>query len=136
MKDVDIIKCLNSLFVKAYKERTFEEENAFNEAKNKIRGYPAEIARLTAINQRLREEAEEQKSIAAHEHATQMEWFSIAGDYKAENAELREKLDKAQKRVAVLEGDLYLLKKRLEVMREYCDILGVRLSLWNNEQND
>ena len=41
MKNVDIIKCLNSLFVKAGKERTFEEENALNEAKDKIRGYPA-----------------------------------------------------------------------------------------------
>lgn len=45
-----------------------------------------EIARLTAENQRLREEAAEQKSIAAHEHATQMEWFRIACDYKAKNA--------------------------------------------------
>ena len=49
----------------------------------------AEIARLTAENQRLREEAAEQKSIAEHEHATQMEWFQIACDYKAENAEVR-----------------------------------------------
>lgn len=55
---------------------------------------------------------------------------------KSENDDLRERLDKAQKRVAVLEGDLYLLKKRLEVMREYCDILCVRLSPRNNEQND
>ena len=37
-----------------------------------------EIARLTAENQRLREEAAEQKSIAEHEHATQMEWFEVA----------------------------------------------------------
>ena len=54
-----------------------------------------EIARLIAENQRLREEAAEQKSIAEHEHAMQMEWFDVACDYKAENAELREKLDKA-----------------------------------------
>lgn len=54
-----------------------------------------EIARLTAENQRLREEAAEQKSIAAHEHATQMEWFGVACDYKAENAELRARLEKA-----------------------------------------
>lgn len=55
MKDVDIIQCLNSLFVKAGKARTFEEENALNEAKDKIRGYPAEIARLTAENDELKE---------------------------------------------------------------------------------
>lgn len=54
-----------------------------------------EIARLTAENQRLKEEAAEQKSIAEHEHATQMEWFSIAGDYKAENAELKKRLENA-----------------------------------------
>lgn len=54
-----------------------------------------EISRLKAENQRLREEAAEQKSIAEHEHAMQMEWFDVACDYKAENAELREKLDKA-----------------------------------------
>ena len=53
------------------------------------------IARLTAENQRLREEAAEQKSIAEYEHATQMEWFRIACDYKAENAELRARLEKA-----------------------------------------
>lgn len=52
-----------------------------------------EIARLTAENQRLREEVAEQKSIAAHEHATQMEWFRIACDYKAENAALQKRLD-------------------------------------------
>ena len=55
----------------------------------------AEIARLTAENQRLKEEAAEQKSIAEHEHATQMEWFRIACDYKAENAELKARLEKA-----------------------------------------
>lgn len=55
----------------------------------------AEIARLTAENQRLKEEAAEQKSIAANEYAIQMEWFRIACDYKAENAELRERLSKA-----------------------------------------
>ena len=54
-----------------------------------------EIARLTAENQRLKEEAAEQESVAAHEHATQMEWFSIAGDYKAENAELKKRLENA-----------------------------------------
>ena len=54
-----------------------------------------EIARLTAENQRLREEAAEQKSIAEHEHAAQMDWFEIACDYKAENAELRARLEKA-----------------------------------------
>lgn len=55
----------------------------------------AEIARLTAENQRLKEEAAEQKSIAAHEHATQIQWFSIAGDYKAETAALQKRLDNA-----------------------------------------
>lgn len=54
-----------------------------------------EIARLTAENQRLKEEAAEQKSIAAHEHATQKEWFRIACDYKTENAALHEKLERA-----------------------------------------
>lgn len=54
-----------------------------------------DYARLTAENQRLREEAAEQKSIAEHEHATQMEWFEVACDYKAENAELRSRLEKA-----------------------------------------
>ena len=53
------------------------------------------IDRLTAENQRLKEEVTEQESIAAYEHATQMEWFSIAGDYKAENAELKKRLDNA-----------------------------------------
>lgn len=53
------------------------------------------IDRLTAENQRLKEEVTEQESIAAYEHATQMEWFSIAGDYKAENAGLKKRLDNA-----------------------------------------
>lgn len=56
-----------------------------------------EVDRLTAENQRLKEEAAEQKSIAAHEHATQMEWFSIAGDYKTENAELRYRAEVAER---------------------------------------
>ena len=55
-----------------------------------------EIARLTAENQRLREDAAEQKSIAEYEHAMQMEWFRIACDYKSENAELRETLSKME----------------------------------------
>lgn len=54
-----------------------------------------EIARLIAENQRLREEAAEQKSIAEHEHATQMEWFRLACDYKAENAEVSKQAIKA-----------------------------------------
>lgn len=54
-----------------------------------------EFARLIAENQLLKEEVAEQKSIAEHEHATQMEWFSIAGDYKAENAELKKRLENA-----------------------------------------
>ena len=53
------------------------------------------IDRLTAENQRLKEEVTEQESIAAYEHAMQMEWFSIAGDYKAENAALRKRLENA-----------------------------------------
>ena len=56
----------------------------------------AEIARLTAENQRLREEAAEQKSIAEYEHAMQMEWFKITCDYKAENAELRKTFSKME----------------------------------------
>ena len=51
------------------------------------------IKHLAAENQRLREEAAEQGSIADHEHATQMEWFRIACDYKTENAELKKRLD-------------------------------------------
>lgn len=47
------------------------------------RDYKAEIAYLTAENERLRYEVEEQKSIAAHEHATQMEWFNKCAEYKA-----------------------------------------------------
>ena len=43
----------------------------------------------------MREEAAEQKSITDHEHATQMEWFSIACDYKAEAAALQKRLEKA-----------------------------------------
>lgn len=65
-----------------------------------------EIARLIAENQRLREEAAEQKSIAEHEHATQMEWFRIAGDYKAENAELRERLEQAVELPYMYEAEL------------------------------
>lgn len=64
------------------------------------RDYRAEIAYLTAENERLRGEVEEQKSIAEHEHATQMEWFRIACDYKAENAEIRHRLEQAQKELA------------------------------------
>ena len=52
-----------------------------------------EFACLTAENQRLREEVAEQKSIAEHEHATQMEWFMIACDYKAEAAAPQKRLD-------------------------------------------
>ena len=55
-----------------------------------------EIARLTTENQRLKEEVAEQKSIAADEHATQVEWFCIACDYKAKNDELRETLSKME----------------------------------------
>lgn len=53
------------------------------------------IKHLTAENKRLREEAAEQKSIADHEHATQMEWFSIACDYKIELVALQKRLDNA-----------------------------------------
>ena len=66
-----------------------------------------EIARLTAENQRLREEAAEQKSIAEHEHATQMEWFRLACDYKAENAEIRHRAEAAEYRAEVYEQALY-----------------------------
>ena len=65
-----------------------------------------DYARLTAENQRLREEAAEQKSIAEHEHATQMEWFDVACDYKAENAELRSRLEKAVELPYMYEAEL------------------------------
>lgn len=82
-----------------------------------------EIARLIAENQRLREEAAEQKSIAAHEHATQMEWFQIACDYKAENAELRARLDKAVElpRVECIKTREWLNRERVgDIMFEWC----------------
>lgn len=82
-----------------------------------------EIARLTAEIQRLREEAAEQKSIAAHEHATQMEWFRIACDYKAENNELRARLEKAVElpRVECIKTWEWLNRERLgDIMLEWC----------------
>ena len=96
MTNTEIIAKLNSIAAKyGYGQGTEpfadDEWNAIGLAKELINDY----ARLTAENQRLREEAAEQKSIAEHEHATQMEWFQIACDYKAENVELRARLDKA-----------------------------------------
>lgn len=55
MKDGDIIQYLNSLYAKSHKTATLEEYNALCEAKNKIRGYPVEISRLTAENDKLKE---------------------------------------------------------------------------------
>lgn len=85
----------------------------------------AEIARLTAENQRLQEEAAEQKSIAAHEHATQMEWFRIACDYKAENAALRERLENAVElpRVECIKTLEWINRERLgDILFEWCVI--------------
>ena len=82
-----------------------------------------EIARLTAENQRLREEAAEQKSIAEHEHATQMEWFRIACDYKAEKAELQKRLDNTVElpRVECIKTWEWLNRERLgDIMLEWC----------------
>lgn len=82
--------------IEAFQKGTYDCYATMVIVKEKVsRDYKAEIAYLTAENERLRDEVEEQKSIAEHEHASQMEWFSIAGDYKAENAELRARLDKA-----------------------------------------
>lgn len=81
--------------IEAFQKGPYDPYATMVIVKEKVsRDYKAEIAYLTAENERLRGEVEEQKSIAEHEHATQMEWFSIAGDYKAENAELRERLNK------------------------------------------
>ena len=82
-----------------------------------------EITRLTAENQRLREEAAEQKSIAAHEHATQMEWFRIACDYKAENSALQKRLDNIVElpRVECIKTWEWLNRERLgDIMLEWC----------------
>lgn len=82
--------------IEAFQKGTYDCYATMVIVKEKVsRDYKAEIAYLTAENERLRGEVEEQKSIAEHEHASQMEWFSIAGDYKAENAELRARLEKA-----------------------------------------
>ena len=96
MTNTEIIAKLNSIAAKygygqGAEPFADDEWNAIVFAKKIINDY----ARLTAENQQLREEAAEQKSIAEHEHATQMEWFDVACDYKAENAELRARLEKA-----------------------------------------
>lgn len=68
-----------------------------------------EIARLTEENERLKEEAEEQKSIAEHEHATQMDWFNTACEYKAENADLHARLEKAVETPVKIGDTVYYL---------------------------
>lgn len=70
-----------------------------------------EFDRLTAENKRLREEAAEQKSIAEHEHATQMEWFSIACDYVAELVALKNRLE------AELKGRMDKMATKVEADR-------------------
>lgn len=82
-------------FLKIYNRLADLESKIESGEINYVSDMGKEIARLTAENQRLREEAAEQKSIAEHEHATQMEWFVVACGYKAENAELQERLNKA-----------------------------------------
>lgn len=82
-----------------------------------------ELSRLTAENQRLREEAAEQKSIAEHEHAMQMEWFDVACNYKAENAALQKRLDNsvALPRVECIKTWEWLNRERLgDIMLEWC----------------
>ena len=97
-----------SLFNCSYKA----EESITTATSTPCNLYPLEtdkdkkIARLTAENQRLKEEAAEQKSIAEHEHATQMEWFEVACEYKAENAELRARLEKAVRLPYMYEAEL------------------------------
>lgn len=93
MTEKDIIVGLNNIAAKyGYGKGT---EPFTNDEWNTIFRAKGIIKHLTAENQRLKKEAAEQKSIAEHEHAKQMEWFSIAGDYKAENAALRKRLEKA-----------------------------------------
>lgn len=71
-------------------ELTDKEIEFFVKHNARVRGFMTdELARLTAENQRLKEEAAEQKSIAAHEHALQMEWFRRACDRTAELINLR-----------------------------------------------
>lgn len=94
--------------IEAFQKGTYDCYATMVIVKEKVaRDYKAEIAYLTAENERLRGEVEEQKSIAEHEHASQMEWFSIAGDYKAENAEIRHRAEAAEYRAEVYERALY-----------------------------
>lgn len=94
MTKTDIIVGLNNIAAKyGYGKGT---EPFTNDEWNTIFHAKGIIKHLIAENKRLKEEAAEQKSIAAHEHATQMEWFWIACDYKAKNAELRATISKME----------------------------------------
>ena len=107
-----------------------------------------EIACLTAENQRLREEAAKQKSIAAHEHATQMEWFRIACDYKAKNAielpcvkavKTKEWIDKVEVGDTIWEWAVVYIDRQGEFVVEPCrskTAAEVRLKELKENNND
>lgn len=93
MTEKDIIVGLNSIVAKycgkETKPFTNDEWNTIFHAKGIIK-------HLIAENKRLKEEAAEQKFIAEHEHAAQMEWFALACEYNAGNAELRATISKME----------------------------------------
>lgn len=96
--------------IEAFQKGTYDRYATMVIVKEKVsRDYKTEIAYLTAENERLRGELEEQKSIAEHEHATQMEWFRNACDYKAENAEICHRSEAAEHRAEVAERAFLIL---------------------------
>ena len=108
----DIIVGLNNIAAKyGYGKGT---EPFTNDEWNTIFRAKETIKHLAAENQWLKEKAAEQKSIAEHEHATQMEWFRIACDYKAENAELRATLSKIETVEKELRARLQEIKEENE----------------------
>lgn len=113
----DIIVGLNNIAAKyGYGKGT---EPFTNDEWNTIFRAKGIIKHLTAENQRLKEEAAEQKSIAEHEHATQMEWFRIACDYKAENAELRARLEKAVELPCKVGDTVYFIPASISKTSEF-----------------
>lgn len=121
MTEKDIIVGLDSIAAKyGYGKGT---EPFTNDEWNTIFRAKETIKHLVAENQQLREEVAEQKSIAAHEHATQMEWFEVACDYKAENAALQKRLDNTVElpRVECIKTWEWLNRERLgDIMLEWC----------------
>lgn len=79
---------------KSVLELTNKELDFFVKHDAKIRGYvDEEIIRLRSENQRLKEEAEDQKSKVDHKHTTQTNWFQFAYYYKAELDRIRKRLE-------------------------------------------